>query len=302
MTRAALPPYIDLAQPPTKRSPWQQVRETPFVRTATLVMPEQVYQHVITSISYTSTSSANNRPGRALLRPRYGRVTLTLTDILTNTEGWWWRKAQLLLLSEGRPGVDDGRFEIREGKLRMELSKETYEKCGLQGRPLAGGGGGRKHVKARYEVQVDLQETKKKGRGRDRVLWAARNVLDRKGTLCWLVVDGAGVGDHEAEQEEKEGGTGSDRTTWIEVQGETKSLRGDWYEVVEWLDMVALDSDAVKDDGRTDLYVSRYQVPAEQEADLKTTDLRVVRWAGLLSWTWIMALLIEIVKRLTDTR
>ncbi|RMZ86712.1 hypothetical protein DV736_g6063, partial [Chaetothyriales sp. CBS 134916] len=237
MTSAALPPYIDPVQPPTKRSPWRQMRETPFVRTVTLVMPEEV-------------------------------VMLTLTDILTNTDGWWWTNVQLMMLSEGRPGVDEGRFEIREGKLRMELSKETYEKCGLQGKPLVDGGGGRKHMKARYEVQVDLRG-KKKGRGLDRVEGEARSLRGVKvPEKVFLVGE---EGDEEERQQYEE----------------------DWYEVVEWLDMVALDSDGVKDDGCTDSYVSRYKVPA----DSKITDLRVVRWAGLLSWTWIIALLIEIVKR-----
>ncbi|RMZ84291.1 hypothetical protein DV738_g734, partial [Chaetothyriales sp. CBS 135597] len=210
MTRAALPQYIDASQPPTQRSPWRQIRETPFVRTATLVMPEEVYQQILTG----------------------------------EDECWWWTDAELVtMLSEGRPGVDDSRFEIREGRLRMELSREMYEKCGLQGQPVTGGGGGRKHVKARLLHGVRVPEK-----------------------VAYVV----GEGEQECED--------------------------DWYEVVEWLDMVALGSDHITGNGHTDSSISRYKVP-EGEADVKAVDLRVVRWTGLLSRSWITALLIEILRR-----
>ncbi|RMD42419.1 hypothetical protein DV735_g2721, partial [Chaetothyriales sp. CBS 134920] len=312
MTTASLPPYIDPSQPPTKRSPWRQIRETPFVRTATLVMPEQVYQQVL---------SSPPAPAR-----RYGRATLTLADILTGggggeEDGWRWTDAQLVMLSAGRAGVADSRMEIRGGRLRMELSKGTYEKCGLQGRPLAGQGGARRHVRARYEVEVDLLaegRRKRRGPGLERVLWAARNVIDARGPMCWLVVA-------EERKEREEQGLGAHhvkkKTTWIDVEGETRAvLRGvrvpekvaclvgegeeeqecedDWYEVVEWLDMVVLGSDGITEDhGQSDSSHSRYKVAVGEDSDVKAVDLRVVRWAGLFSHSWITTLLIEIVRR-----
>lgn len=77
------------------------------------------------------------------------------------------------MLSEGRPGIDN-LYMLRNGMqslirshllftllcfakwllryligvLRMELSKEKYERCGLSGQPICDGG--RKHIKARY--------------------------------------------------------------------------------------------------------------------------------------------------------
>lgn len=80
------------------------------------------------------------------------------------------------MLSEGRPGVDD-LYTLKDGMqitscsssgldvpfknsnveellihhsgiLRLELGKESYERCGLTGKPIRDGG--RKHIKTRY--------------------------------------------------------------------------------------------------------------------------------------------------------
>lgn len=76
----------------------------------------------------------------------------------------------ILMLSEGRPGVDD-RYSLKDGKLvpersclpscaiecwlilisgvlRLELAKDKYERCGLVGQPVRDAG--RKHFKTRY--------------------------------------------------------------------------------------------------------------------------------------------------------
>jgi ribonuclease P/MRP protein subunit RPP40 len=42
VSRGSLPPYIDASQPPTKRSPWRQIKELPFVHTFTILMPEEM--------------------------------------------------------------------------------------------------------------------------------------------------------------------------------------------------------------------------------------------------------------------
>ena len=68
------------------------------------------------------------------------------------------------MLSEGRPGIDDkyslkdgnrsleplshSKLSVAIGVLRLDLAKEIYERCGLVGKVIQGGG--RKHVKSRY--------------------------------------------------------------------------------------------------------------------------------------------------------
>ena len=80
----------------------------------------------------------------------------------------------ILMLSEGRPGIDN-LYSLQDGmctqsslqgppksisiviaklvthhlgNLRLELGKESYERSGLSGKPIRDGG--RKHIKARY--------------------------------------------------------------------------------------------------------------------------------------------------------
>ena len=38
------------------------------------------------------------------------------------------------MLSEGRPGIDNV-YSLHQGELRLEVSKEIYERTGLQGVP-----------------------------------------------------------------------------------------------------------------------------------------------------------------------
>jgi ribonuclease P/MRP protein subunit RPP40 len=52
-----------------------------------------------------------------------------------------------MMLSEGRPLVDNV-FSLYEGTLRLELDRPTYERCGLQGKPIEDGG--KKHQKNRW--------------------------------------------------------------------------------------------------------------------------------------------------------
>jgi len=75
------------------------------------------------------------------------------------------------MISEGRSGTDNV-FSLRDGEclgdfcpphrlvlthgywwlgiLRLELGKETFERTGLSGKPIRGGG--RKHAKERYRM------------------------------------------------------------------------------------------------------------------------------------------------------
>lgn len=52
-----------------------------------------------------------------------------------------------MMLSEGRPLIDQV-FSLYGGVLRLELDRPTYERCGLQGKPIEDGG--KKHQRARW--------------------------------------------------------------------------------------------------------------------------------------------------------
>ena len=66
----------------------------------------------------------------------------------------------------------------------------------------------------------------------------------------------------------------------------------EWWEIVEWVDLVALRSSRVEQGDVVDPYVSRYTVPESS----KKEDLEVMRWEGLMSSEWITRLIIEVVK------
>ena len=57
------------------------------------------------------------------------------------------------MLAQGRPGVDH-LFSLADGILRLEVDKPTYERLGLQGKPMPSEG--RKHVKSRYGRECAL--------------------------------------------------------------------------------------------------------------------------------------------------
>jgi len=60
------------------------------------------------------------------------------------------------MLSEGRPGVDQV-YSLLDGILRLEVDKPTYERMGLDAKPIISEG--RKHIKARfgkYDQVADL--------------------------------------------------------------------------------------------------------------------------------------------------
>lgn len=94
--------------------------------------------------------------------------------------------------------------------MRIELGKEVYERTGLSGRPIRGGG--RKHEKERFgtregplrvvdeytkadqltvlELNFRLPSMLRGKKGFDRILWAFNNVLND--SLAWLFCDLAG--------------------------------------------------------------------------------------------------------------
>jgi ribonuclease P/MRP protein subunit RPP40 len=121
-----------------------------------LVLPQEIYEVV--------RGELERRGG--VVRDVYARVFMKLGELLAGDffmeyikKGEWdvstiWVMRQadsgagnIMMLSEGRPLVDNV-FSLYDGVLRLELDRPTYEKCGLQGRPIEDGG--KKHQKARW--------------------------------------------------------------------------------------------------------------------------------------------------------
>ncbi len=205
----------------------------------------------------------------------------------------------MLFLSEGTPGVNDT-FSICSGKLRMVLGKERYERSGLQGRVVRGGG--RKHVGVCWEVVVDLRGSGmvRGKKGFERLVWASRGVLGEG--RSWVVVDVEGegrVGDV----------LGREGCVWVEEGAVVRDVDGvsvpegvervgggdeeSWWDVGEWLDLVALGSQGVNSLRGLDGSSS----DTANTSNVTVQDLKVIRWCGLMSSQWLTHLMIEIIKQ-----
>ena len=173
-SHSLLPSYIDPQNVSTKKKPFSAFNKQKYSHTVDLVLPEEIYELV------------KNELGRpdGPARTQYARVHMKLGEILeTEFLDTYIKQGNIMMLSEGRQLIDD-RFELYEGTLRMELTRPTYERCGLQGIPIEDGG--KKHQKQRWVVEYDLRASSMKHgkKGFSRLEWACKNVLDR--SLTWL--------------------------------------------------------------------------------------------------------------------
>ncbi|KAH7110834.1 ribonuclease P 40kDa subunit-domain-containing protein [Dendryphion nanum] len=298
-THSLLPSYLDPSNLSRKKKPFNTINAQPFTHTLDLILPSEIHALV--------------RDTLLQHRLHYARVHLSLLDILSGDFfSTYIKQGNIMLLSEGRRGIDNV-FEYHDGMLRMELDRVTYERCGIQGVPVEDGG--RKHRKERFRIETDLGAKSavhgKKGFGR--LEWAARNVL--VGSWTWLLfncVNGAGLGDKgtcdwDWESEPVAAHAPVLRHVDVEEQslGEVKvpglrvgDLEGLYkrslddgaaaMELLECLDMLALDSPRMHVDDRVDPFVSRYEVPVFETAngtfrEPVAREMMRVRWRGLIS-------------------
>lgn len=82
-------------------------------------------------------------------------------------------------------------------------------------------------------------------------------------------------------------------------RAELEDLATDAY---EWLSLLRLESPRVDSGDTIDPYLSRYQVPAQEEAT-GTSQVKLCRvtWQGLLSGVWVRNLLLDLLATLPST-
>lgn len=131
-----------------------------------------------------STYDACKEEFSKITKPAYSRVTMPLSAILEGdffTE--YIKKGNVSMLSQGVHGVDNV-FSLREGILTLALEKESYERAGLIGKP--DGAKGSRGARARWVVEINLRlpSMLHGKKGFDRIVYAAKNVLNKP--LTWL--------------------------------------------------------------------------------------------------------------------
>ena len=169
-------------------------------------------------------------------------------------------------------------------------------------------------MKSRWRVDVDLRAPSSVAgrKGFERLRSAGRPEGVLGGGRCWLLCDAGSVSDGKESGDVLEGEVlGGLHPTVCEAEQEVRSVDGalvpdvlgtgvgmeqmdeeEWWELVEWLDLVALGSPRVGVGNRVDPYISRYSVPVHATKG----NLGLVKWEGLLSSEWMTKLLIEIIK------
>lgn len=296
-SHSLLPTYIDPQNVPTKKKPFSAFNKQKFSHSLEVALPAELYELVQDEIDRVDGAA----------RTQYARLHLKLGEILeSDFLESYIKQGNIMMLSEGRPLLDDC-FELYNGILRMELNRPTYERCGLQGHPIEDGG--KKHQKQRWIVEYDLKLASMKhgGKAFSRLQWACKNVLDQ--SLTWLFYN-FNPSSSESLAEGKE--AISKHAPWIHrIEPNTTRMENilmpklstsdlaslydeeDALNLLEWLQMVSLDSPRIRQNDNIDPHLSRYEVP-DLGHGVASTNMVCIRWRGFIPPAFVRALFIAI--------
>ncbi|OAP54467.1 hypothetical protein AYL99_11568 [Fonsecaea erecta] len=309
ITSGQLPPYVTASQAPTKKSPWRTIRGLDYNQYAAVIMPEELYHLIWKKVE------ANIMP------MKYSKVIMKLEDVL-NGEFFtaYVKRGNILMLSEGEAGVENN-FSLKEGVLRLDLTKDSYERAGLQGTPIPSGGS--KHVKLRYLVEINLRlpSMLHGKKGFERLVWAAKNVLNR--SLHWLFVDlNTNIEDISgqntlplsvhyptthtlAPSTQSLPNTLTPRTIASIADGVSllpAEAHESLFDVLEYVDMLSLASPRVQATHQTHSFLSRYEVPdLPDDVDFNGPStpgqiVKLLRWTGLIPSRWVLELFCAVIR------
>ncbi|KMU73254.1 hypothetical protein CISG_09987 [Coccidioides immitis RMSCC 3703] len=288
-TIGELPHYVDPKQPPTRKSPFSTVSRHCFVHSTELILPEEIYQAAWDSIANKISIC------------QYAKVFMSLSDIL---DGEFFNKyiktgtqicySNILMISEGQSGVDNV-YSLRDGILRLELDKSSYERAGLVGKSVRSGG--KKHVASRYVVEINLRLPSmlhgKKGFERIRFIPVLRSIRSRcshqKAFTTNLLV-------HLNKVTFPKCPTPSFTPSTFQAESEQaiSELSDTCVEIQEWLALAFLGTPRLNADDSIDPYLSRYSVPNKENCT--SSNLVKLTWKGLLPSHWITQLLIATLR------
>lgn len=280
-THSILQTYIDPQNVSTKKQPFVAFNKQHFSHTLDLILPEEIYLVVQQRLQDFT--------------PHYARVHLSLSDILApEFLSTYIKHGNITMLSEGRPLIDNC-FSLFEGKLRLEMNKQTYERCGLQGTPIEDGG--KKHQKQRWVVEYDLRQSRMRhGKGAfGRLEWACKNVLTNR--LTWLFynhnpssAESLVEGKEELSKHAPFIHNISPLATKLEallVPRLSPEVRTELYdqdaslELLEYLHLISLHSPRIAASDSVDPYISRYEIP-DFGAGTSKRDFTCLRWKGFM--------------------
>ncbi|KIW91244.1 uncharacterized protein Z519_08140 [Cladophialophora bantiana CBS 173.52] len=304
-----LPLYVTASQAPTKKSPWRTIRGVEYNQYVTAILPDELYHLIWEKVEANITHI------------EYAKVIMKLEDVLKGdffTE--YIKRGNILMLSEGEAGVDNV-YSLKQGVLRLELSKDSYERAGLQGKPIPSGGS--KHVKLRYLIEINLRlpSMLHGKKGFDRLVWAAKHVLNQ--SLNWLFLDlnpntidistqnTTPLSTHHPTIHTLRPSTRSlpntlTPSTLLTIPDGVSLLSVEAHEplcdILEYIDMLSLASPRLQATDQTHPFLSRYEVP-DLSGDLDPNvsnrlgqSVKLLTWTGLIPSRWILELLCAVIR------
>ncbi|KTW25783.1 hypothetical protein T552_03396 [Pneumocystis carinii B80] len=202
------------------------------------------------------------------------------------------RTEVLCALSMNHIDVDDV-VCVSKGEIILSLTKDTYEKAGLEGKPSAFS---RKCLK--WNVLLNMRETsmKKGKKGFNRVLWSFKNVFQRKFSFRMCVLDEDNIGILEeilglsccfVNFERNESGKilcpSFSYPKHVDYPGIDRIIQEEWAtEIYEWLGLVSLGSERLRIDLNNDPYSLPYHL-----SDASQDEVVRLLWSGMICCTWI---------------
>lgn len=309
-SHSLLPTYIDALHPPCKKLPFRAFKSLPHTHTLDLILPAEIWGIVAAYLEEKKLASQV-----------YARVWLKLEDVLDEQflDAYVRTGGASMLASPSPSSVagDAGRdydtdMRIVDGVLTLHMSRAVYERAGLVGRAVEDGG--KKHSRARWEIEVDLKSpSMRKGKkGFERLRWAAREVLN--GSRRWLFASAHPQFEENLNEAREMLSSHAPEVVVLKPRvEEVKRVRVPKFDVcdngvsalreeedalalLEWLDLVALGSPRVKNDDPIDSLLSRYEVPSFTSSSdaLAPRSLVRVRWSGFLTPLLIQELFLAV--------
>ena len=283
--------HLDPKQAPTKRKPYSAILKHTFIQRVELMIPEELFS-IISEVVLPQFPA-----------PAYSRVILPLRALL---EGDFFntyiKLGNILMLSEGRIGAENV-YCVSDGKLRLHLDRESYERCGLAGKP--DGVKGSRGRKPRWLVEIDLRQPSmfRGKKGFDRIENAFQKVLTNPVTWLFCDPDSASVipdplDTHMPLKRQVEPEITKDMTVAMPslnppIYGkDTTDFEEYSQDLHEWFSLVMLNSPRISYEDTIDPALSRYRPPNNQQ---KCRLVKMV-WRGFIPPAWAHRFLVQIIS------
>jgi len=234
---------------------------------------------------------------------KYFRVSMPLIDVVSGDFfSQYIKSGHVLMVSSGRPRVDN-RFSLIDGVLKLDLDKETYERCGLSGKPSRSDG--RFHVVSRYAVELDLRlpSMVRGKKGFDRVVRAFTKELTEP--VSWLFLDlqksalDAPIHRTDCKEVDVRPETTNITRTIVPLALPEDAFKDALYQeqLLEWIGLALINSPRILEADNVDPYLCRYEFPdaySEGTTPKSVHDIVHVQWRGLIAPKFASAILSEV--------